>query len=100
MLGVSDLGTDKVKQFAYPDPKAAIYGRAAQQYLDNLGPNTVTKDKVMKIASVPQVTAYVIKGEVDAGFVKGHEGDKNVQQFLAFLQSEQAKKILMKHGIQ
>lgn len=132
LKGVSDLGTDKVKQFAYPDPKAAIYGRAAQQYLDNLGPNTVTKDKVMKIASVPQVTAYVVKGEVDAGFVnrtatrankekiggseeltkgyapihmiaavvKGHEGDKNVQQFLAFLQSEQAKKILMKHGIQ
>lgn len=132
LKGVSDLGTDKVKQFAYPDPKAAIYGRAAQQYLDNLGPNTVTKDKVMKIASVPQVTAYVIKGEVDAGFVnrtatrankekiggseeltkgyapihmiaavvKGHEGDKNVQQFLAFLQSELAKKILMKHGIQ
>ena len=127
LKGVSDLGTDKVKQFAYPDPKAAIYGRAAQQYLDNLGPNTVTKDKVMKIASVPQVTAYVVKGEVDAGFVnrtatrankekiggseeltkgyapihmiaavvKGHEGDKNVQQFLAFLQSEQAKKILM-----
>lgn len=130
--GVSDLGTDKVKQFAYPDPKAAIYGRAAQQYLDNLGPNAVSENKVMKIASVPQVTAYVVKGEIDAGFVnrtaarankdkiggseeltkgyapihmiaavvKGHEGDKDVQQFLTFLQSEQAKRILMKYGIQ
>ena len=100
--------------------------------MDNLGPNAVSKEKVLKIASVQQVTAYVVKGEVDAGFVnrtaarankdkiggseevtkgyapihmiaavvKGHEGDKDVQQFLTFLQSEQAKKILMKHGIQ
>lgn len=132
LKGVSDIATDKVKQFAYPDPKAAIYGRAAQQYLDNLGANAVSKDKIMKIASVPQVTAYVVKGEIDAGFVnrtaarankdkiggseevtkgyapihmiaavvKGHEGDKDVQKFLKFLQTEQAKKILMKHGIQ
>lgn len=122
----------KVKQFAYPDPKAAIYGRAARQYLDNLGTNAVTKDKILEIASVPQVTSYVVKGEIDAGFVnrtaarankekiggseevtkgyapihmivavvKGHEGDRDVQHFLTFLQSEQAKKILMKHGIQ
>lgn len=132
LKGVSDIETNKVKQFAYPDPKAAVYGRAAQQYLNNLGLKAVSKDKIMKIASVPQVTAYVVKGEVDAGFVnrtaarrnkdkiggseevtkgyepihmiaavvKGHEGDKDVQQFLTFLQSEQAKTILLKHGIQ
>lgn len=67
--GVSELKSDKIKQFAYPDPKAAVYGRAAQQYLDNLDTDQFPKEKVMKIASVPQVTAYVVKGEIDAGFV-------------------------------
>lgn len=131
ITGPQDLTTDKVKTFAYPDPKAAVYGRAAKEYLDGLKTESL-KDKSMQIASVPQVMAYVSKGEVDAGFlnrtaarqgkekiggsveiadgyspiemvaavVKGQENDKDVQAFLNFLNSEDAKKILVKHGIE
>ncbi len=130
ITGPQDLTTDKVKTFTYPDPKAAIYGRAAKEYLDGLNVPSL-KDKTMQIASVPQVMAYVSKGEVDAGFlnrtaarqgkdkiggsveitqgyapieivaavVKGQENDKDVQAFLNFLNSEGAKKLLVKHGI-
>lgn len=69
VTGVADLTTDKVTRFAYPDPKAAVYGRAAKAYLEGKGLTETLKDKTMQIASVPQVMAYVVKGEVDAGFV-------------------------------
>lgn len=66
---VKDLTTDKVKSFAYPDPKAAVYGRAAKAYLNGLADKAKLDGKSMSIASVPQVMAYVSKGEIDAGFV-------------------------------
>lgn len=63
-----DLAKDSVKNFAYPDAKAAIYGRAAKAWMDN-AKNEKINAKGMMISSVPQVFAYVSKGEVDAGFV-------------------------------
>ncbi len=129
--GIKDLDSDKVKSFAMPDPKAAIYGRAATAYLQNKGLTEKLKDKTMAVSTVPQVIAYVTKGEVDAGFVnrsaarnakdklggvqevtegypkiemtvnvvKGSEGDADIQSYLKFLQTEEAKKILDKHGV-
>lgn len=131
VTGVADLATNKVTRFAYPDPKAAVYGRAAKAWLENQGLAEKLKNKTLQIASVPQVTAYVVKGEVDAGFVnktaaktnaaklggsqeitsgyppitmvaaavKGHENDGDVKQFLAFLKTSAARKILTKFGI-
>lgn len=66
---VENLTDDQVKSFAYPDPKAAVYGRAAQQYLNTADKDGSLSKKSMRIASVPQVIAYVAKGEIDAGFV-------------------------------
>lgn len=66
---VENLTDDQVKSFAYPDPKAAVYGRAAQQYLNTTDKDGSLSKKSMRIASVPQVIAYVARGEVDAGFV-------------------------------
>jgi molybdate transport system substrate-binding protein len=63
-----DLAKDSVKSFAYPDAKAAIYGRAAKAWMDNTK-NEKINAKGMMVSSVPQVFAYVSKGEVDAGFV-------------------------------
>lgn len=131
VTSVADLATDKVTRFAYPDPKAAVYGRAAKAYLEGQGLTEKLKDKTLQIASVPQVMAYVVKGEVDAGFVnktaaktnaaklggsqeitagyppitmvaavvKGEEKDAEVKNFLAFLKSDAARKILTKFGI-
>lgn len=132
LQGANDLGKDQVKSFAYPHPKAAVYGRAAKAYLDGRSDLKGLADKELKISTVPQVMAYVSKGEVDAGFVNltaaragkeklggsqiikdgypsivmvanvvnGAEKDKDVQAFLKFLDSEKAKAILTKHGIQ
>ncbi len=129
--GIADLETDKVKTFAYPDAKAAVYGKAAKAYLDGKDLSEKLKEKTVEVSSVPQVIAYVTKGEVDAGFVnrsaarsakdklggmqeisegypkiemavvvvKGHENDPEIQKFLEFLKSEEAKKILDKHGV-
>ncbi|MCD8338666.1 MAG: molybdate ABC transporter substrate-binding protein [Burkholderiales bacterium] len=129
--GVADIETDKVKTFAYPDAKAAVYGKAAKAYLDGKNLSEKLKDKTIEVSSVPQVIAYVTKGEVDAGFVnrsaarsakdklggmqevtegypkiemavvvvKGHENDPEIKKFLEFLQTEEAKKILDKHGV-
>ncbi len=129
--GPQDLTTDKIKSFAMPDPKAAVYGRAAKAYIEQNNLSEKLKDKTHQIASVPQVVAYVAKGEVDAGFVnrtaaknakdkiggsveitegypkiemiatvvKGNENDADIQNFLKYLASPEAKQILKKHGI-
>ena len=64
-----DLASDKVKSVAYPDPKAAIYGRAAAKYLENTGLGSRIKGKVSQVSTVPQVFSYIVSGEMDAGFV-------------------------------
>lgn len=67
--GVRDLSSDAVKAFAYPDPKAAVYGRAAKAWLESSGLAGKLAGKALSVATVPQVAAYVVKGEVEAGFV-------------------------------
>lgn len=78
VTSVADLETAKVTRFAYPDPKAAVYGRAAKAYLEGKGLTEKLKEKTMQIATVPQVMAYVVKGEVDAGFVNKTAAKSNV----------------------
>lgn len=69
LTGAEGLAGDQVKSFAYPDPKAAVYGRAAKAYLEGRADLKGLSGKELKISTVPQVMAYVSKGEVDAGFV-------------------------------
>ena len=52
-----------------PDPKKAIYGRAGSEFLEKAGLTAAVKDKLLVVATVPQVTTYLLSGEVDAGFV-------------------------------
>lgn len=65
----ADLATDKVKSVAYPDPKAAIYGRAAAAYLKTTGLGDKIGAKASQVSTVPQVFSYLASGEMDAGFV-------------------------------
>ena len=65
----NDLTGDKVKSVAYPDPKAAIYGRAAAKYLETTGLGAKIAPKVSQVSTVPQVFSYLVSGEMDAGFV-------------------------------
>ncbi len=65
----ADLEKPEIKSVCYPDPKAAIYGRAAANYLESSGLGKKIAGKVSQIATVPQVFSYLVTGEMDAGFV-------------------------------
>lgn len=64
-----DLVQSDVKSVAYPDPKAAIYGRAADEFLNSSGLGEKIAAKINVVSTVPQVFSYVSTGQMDAGFI-------------------------------
>lgn len=56
-------------RIAIPDTKSAIYGIAATEFIQRNNLAAALKDKLQVVATVPQVSAYLISGEVDAGFI-------------------------------
>jgi len=66
---VADLAKPAIRRVAMPDPEKAIYGRAADECLTSEGLKATLQDKLLVVATVPQVTAYLVSGEVDAGFI-------------------------------
>ncbi|MDO5531939.1 molybdate ABC transporter substrate-binding protein [Sutterella sp.] len=86
LTGPADLVKPEVKRVAMPDPKAAIYGRAAKEYLDNTGLGAKLGDRLNVVSMVPQVMSYVGRGEMDAGFVNllaARQGKDKVGGFVA-----------------
>jgi len=65
----TDVDKANIKKLAMPDPQKAIYGKAASEFLEKTGLADKVKDKLLVVGTVPQVTAYLVSGEVDAGFV-------------------------------
>ena len=66
---VEDLQASSITKIALPDTTKAIYGIAGMEFLKNSQLYDVIKDKVLIVATVPQVTTYVITHEVDVGIV-------------------------------
>ena len=64
-----DLRDASIARIAQPDPKRAIYGKAAHEYLENTGLLASLGDRLVVVGTVPQVFTYVATGEVDAGFM-------------------------------
>lgn len=64
---LADLAKPEVKRVAMPDGAKAIYGIAGQEALRHAGLTDALKDKLLVVATVPQVMTYVVTGEVDAG---------------------------------
>jgi molybdate transport system substrate-binding protein len=64
-----DLASDQVASVSHPDPQGAIYGRAAAAFLESSGLGPKIAGKLQVVSSVPQVFAYLVSGEMDAGFV-------------------------------
>lgn len=56
-------------RIAIPDAKKAIYGQAASEYLHRKGLWDALQPKLLIVGTVPQVSAYVVSGEVDMGFI-------------------------------
>ncbi|MHC5307856.1 molybdate ABC transporter substrate-binding protein [Bartonella sp. LJL80] len=76
----SDIVKDEFKRIGIPDQKNAIYGMAGRQFLDRSQLADKVDGKLVPVASVPQVTSYLVSGDLDAGFVNATDamsaGDK------------------------
>ncbi|MGB6067014.1 MAG: molybdate ABC transporter substrate-binding protein [Desulfomonilaceae bacterium] len=64
-----DLLKPEITKVAIPDKKFAIYGKAGNEYLRNAGLLDKMRKKLLVVATVPQVSSYLISGNVDAGFI-------------------------------
>ena len=58
-----------VKRICMPDPKRAIYGKAATEYLRKAELEEKVKDRLTVVATIPQTASYLISGEAEAGFL-------------------------------
>ena len=65
----ADLLAVGVGRIACPDAQKTIYGIAASEWMKNKGLVEALKPKLIEVATVPQVTSYLISAEVDAGFI-------------------------------
>jgi molybdate transport system substrate-binding protein len=64
-----DVAGPEFKRIGIPDQANAIYGKAGRQFLERSGLAAAIDPRLVAVATVPQVTSYVVSGEVDAGFI-------------------------------
>jgi molybdate transport system substrate-binding protein len=64
-----DMLSPTVKRIAIPDINRTIYGKAAMEYLVNTKIYETIKKKTIEVATIPQVSSYLIANEVDMGFI-------------------------------
>ena len=65
----ADLLQPRFARIALPDNKAAIFGIAASEFLTRTGLEPQLRGRLQEVATVPQVSAYLVSGDVDAGFL-------------------------------
>ena len=65
----ADLSAPAIKRIALPDAEKAIYGLAASEWMKSRNLAESLQGKLITAATVPQVTSYLVAGEVDAGFI-------------------------------
>lgn len=73
ITSLDQLNDPSVSRIAIADSKKAIYGHAATEYLTRKGLWQKIQPKLLVVGTVPQVSAYVISGEVDIGFINQTE---------------------------
>lgn len=73
IASLADLREPRFKRIAVADHAKAVYGHAAATCLARLGLAQPLAGRIMEVATVPQVSAYVATGEVDAGFINRTE---------------------------
>ena len=66
---VADLTSAEIKRIGIPDPKKAIYGKAAVELLKAEGIYEKIKDKLIILKTVPQVSSYLKSGDIDVGLI-------------------------------
>ncbi|MBS1208415.1 MAG: modA3 [Proteobacteria bacterium] len=65
----ADVAGEGFPRIAVADVKQAIFGKAAIEYLQRAGLFPAVEKRLLTVSTVPQVSAYLISGEVDAGFI-------------------------------
>lgn len=70
---LDDLKGAAFQRIAMPDRNKAVYGNAAYTCLERSGLMSAVQARLMEVATVPQVSAYVQTRQVDAGFVNATE---------------------------
>ena len=58
-----------VHRIGIADEQKAVYGKAAKECLDRSGLYDRLRGKLLVAATVPQISAYLVLGEVDAAFL-------------------------------
>jgi molybdate transport system substrate-binding protein len=66
---MENLKKEEIKTICIPDPKKAIYGKAAVQCLEYYDVFEEIKDKLIIVKTVSQVSAYMINEEADIGLI-------------------------------
>jgi len=65
----AELVDSRFARIALPDEHQAVYGKAASQFLARSGLAKALEARLLRVSNVPQVSAYLVSGEVDAGFL-------------------------------
>lgn len=63
------LASDAFLRIAVADTRQAIFGKAALEYLRSSGLLPAVEKRLLTVNMVPQVSSYLVSGEVDAGFI-------------------------------
>lgn len=66
---IEGLSLDAIKKIGLPDTQKTIYGKAADEFLHHSKLFDMLKNKLNIFQSAPQVSTYLISGELDAGFI-------------------------------
>jgi molybdate transport system substrate-binding protein len=69
ILQAKDLTDSTVSRIAHPDIKKAVYGQAAIEWMTSQHLLDILEGKLIQTATVPQVSAYLVAREIDAGFI-------------------------------
>jgi molybdate transport system substrate-binding protein len=65
----ADIVGSEFARIGVADTKQAIFGKAAIEYLQHSGLYAPLEKRLMTVSTVPQVSAYLVSGEIDAGFI-------------------------------
>ncbi|GFK94700.1 Putative binding protein [Fundidesulfovibrio magnetotacticus] len=64
-----DIAAPDIDRIGLPDTKNAIYGKAGMEFLTRSGLLESVRPRLVEVSTVPQVSAYLVTGEVKAGLV-------------------------------
>jgi molybdate transport system substrate-binding protein len=69
LASAEDLYKPEIQKIAIPDSRQAIYGKAAFEFLQNAGLLGKIQNKLVTVATVPQVSSYLMSKDAEAGFI-------------------------------